>query len=100
VFSSSGHFAMADVDTTLVTSMFVSPSAKSSMSTWIRFPVTWRLIRLLLGLKLGADLIIQLTVVIEAQLCTFDPLNKVGCFVQKEKNIFNIKTIKLTLATN
>lgn len=50
VFSSKEHLAIAAVETTLVTSMLVKPSAKSSISTWILFPVTWRLMRLLWGL--------------------------------------------------
>ena len=36
--------------TTRVTSMLVRPSAKSSRFTFRRFPVTWRLMRVLSGL--------------------------------------------------
>ena len=42
-----------EVGTTLVTSIFVNPSAKSSMLTLIRLPVTCLLIRVLLGLKIN-----------------------------------------------
>ena len=49
-FSSLGQVSRGAVLTTRVTSMFVRPSAKSSMLTLMRLPVTWRLMRVLAGL--------------------------------------------------
>ena len=50
VFSSKVQDSRDEAGTTLVTSMLVKPSAKSSMLTFIRLPVTCLLIRVLLGL--------------------------------------------------
>ena len=50
VFSSKVQDSRDEAGTTLVTSILVKPSAKSSMLTFIRLPVTCLLIRVLLGL--------------------------------------------------
>ena len=50
VFSSKVQDSRDEAGTTLVTSMLVKPSAKSSMLTFILLPVTCLLIRVLLGL--------------------------------------------------
>ena len=50
VFSSKVQDSKDEAGTTLVTSILVKPSAKSSMLTFIRLPVTCLLIRVLLGL--------------------------------------------------